>query len=280
MRVTWLGHATCVLDLPDGTRLVTDPLLGARAGVLIRRGRVPEHAEWVDADAVLLSHLHHDHAHLPSLRATGGLVLGPASTARWAERQRLRARGLGDEWFQLSSEVAVRTVPAVHGDRPMPHRPNDAVGFVVRWTDGGASGDRDGAGGGRGAAGGDGGGGAAGSGAVRRLWFAGDTELFPGLADLPDLAGGPIDVALVPVGGWGPRLSGGHLDPSRAAEAAAIVGARTAVPIHWGTFHAPLGRHVPRGWMDRGGPDFLRALDAIAPGTSGVLLAPGEHHAL
>lgn len=97
---------------------------------------------------------------------------------------------------------------------------------------------------------------------------------------IPDLAGGPIDVALVPVGGWGPRLSGGHLDPVRAVQACEFVGARVAVPIHWGTFHAPLGKHLPRGWMDRGGPEFLEALAEQGSPTRGVLLAPGEAHPL
>ncbi len=257
--VRWLGHATCVIDVA-GIRLVTDPLLGPRAGVLIRRGRVPERHEWEGADAVLLSHLHHDHAHIPSLRAVGGEVHGASSTARWALRQGLRANERENGWITLGaaaaagSGVEIRTVPAVHGDRPMPHRPNDAVGFVVRWRDD--------------------------DGEARRLWFAGDTELFPELERIPDLAGGPIDVALVPVGGWGPRLSGGHLDPVRAVQACELVGARVAVPIHWGTFHAPLGKHLPRGWMDRGGPEFLEALAEQGSPTRGVLLTPGQVHPL
>lgn len=260
--VRWLGHATCVIDV-GGQRLLTDPLLGPRAGPLIRRGRLPLHEEWAGADAVLLSHLHHDHAHVPSLRAARGTVLGPPPTALWALRQRLRGRPVTDGWYALDPAVAVRTVPAVHGDRPMPHRANDAVGFVVRWSDRAADHDDDRA-----------------AGVTRRLWFAGDTALFSGMSDIPELAGGAIDMALVPVGGWGPRLSGGHLDPSRAAEACALVGARAAIPIHWGTFHAPLMRDSPRGWMDRGGPEFIRELGARSPDTVGVLLAPGDPYEL
>jgi L-ascorbate metabolism protein UlaG (beta-lactamase superfamily) len=45
----------------------------------------------------------------------------------------------------------------------------------------------------------------------------------------------------VPVGGWGPRLSPGHLGPDEAAEAVARSGAAHAVPVHYGTLH-------PRGW--------------------------------
>src|SRR3972149_1333552 len=50
--------------------------------------------------------------------------------------------------------------------------------------------------------------------ALRRVYFAGDTDLFPGMADL-----GELDVALLPIWGWGPRLGPGHLDPYRAAAA-------------------------------------------------------------
>lgn len=66
--VTWLGHSTVVIDVA-GVRLVTDPLLGRHAGVLRRRARPPAATATAGADVVLLSHLHHDHAEVASLRA-------------------------------------------------------------------------------------------------------------------------------------------------------------------------------------------------------------------
>ncbi len=60
---------------------------------------------------------------------------------------------------------------------------------------------------------------------------AGDTALFSGMARLA----GHVDVALLPVWGWGPRLGKGHLDPRSAAEAVRLIRPRIAVPIHWGT---------------------------------------------
>src|SRR5213079_3001561 len=47
----------------------------------------------------------------------------------------------------------------------------------------------------------------------------------------------PVDVALLPIWGWGPTMGPGHMDPGRAAEAAALLGARLAIPIHWGTYY-------------------------------------------
>ena len=53
--LTWLGHATVVLDI-DGVRLVADPLLRRHNGVLRRRGGArPGGEAWSQADAALLT---------------------------------------------------------------------------------------------------------------------------------------------------------------------------------------------------------------------------------
>ena len=78
---------------------------------------------------------------------------------------------------------------------------------------------------------------------TRTVYFAGDTDLFAGMADF----GEAVDVALIPVWGWGPTLGRGlHLDPRKAADALRLIRPRVAVPIHWGTYwpHA-LGRVYP-----------------------------------
>jgi L-ascorbate metabolism protein UlaG (beta-lactamase superfamily) len=95
------------------------------------------------------------------------------------------------------------------------------------------------------------------------------------MAHLPEMAGGPIDLALVPVGGWGPRLSGGHMDPFQAARVCAVVGAAAAVPVHWGTLHTPISRSLPPGWMDVGGPAFAAAAAREAPACTVHVLRPG-----
>ena len=251
LTITWLGHSTSVIDV-DGVRLVTDPLLQRHAGLLRRRGGRPDEDLWSDPDAALLSHLHHDHAELSSLRLLGAVpVLTAPSSARWLVHHGLDGVGLHDgEWARVAgrsagAHVRVRLCPAVHGDRPMPHRPNVATGHLVRGPSG-------------------------------CVWVAGDTSLYPAMWHLPELAGAPIDVALVPVHGWGPRLSGGHLGPVDAARACAIVRARVAIPVHWGTLHAPAARRLPPGWMDRAGDAFAVALAREAPGCRAVVLAPGQ----
>lgn len=244
-RLTWLGHSTVVLDVDD-VRLITDPLLHRHAGVLRRRGPAPEPSAWQGADGVLLSHLHHDHAELRSLRLLGAApVLTAPDNARWLDGKGIGgATGLDSgAWYGFGA-VEVRLTSAVHEHRPMPHRPNAANGHLVRSPAG-------------------------------TIWLAGDTELHPGIADLPAHSGTPVDVAVVPVSGWGPRLSGGHLDPVDAARACATVGARYAVPVHWGTLHAPAARHLPPGWMDRPAAQFASALEHYAPACEPVVLPLG-----
>ncbi|SKC79232.1 MBL fold metallo-hydrolase [Krasilnikoviella flava] len=270
--VTWLGHSTVVLDLTgqDGrtARFVTDPLLRRHAGVLRRRGVRPDAEAWRGTDAALLSHLHHDHAELGSLRLLGDVpVLTAPANARWLRGKGLRGVGLdpptvpgdhegvasrrraahddkGGAWHEVAG-AQVRLTAAVHGDRQMPHRPNAANGHLVRVP--GAT-----------------------------VWAVGDTEHYAGVGHVRELAGGHVDVALVPVSGWGPRLSGGHLGPRGAAEVCAEVRPRVAIPVHWGTLHVPGGQHLPRGWMDHAGAAFAAACHRVAPEVRAVVLRPGE----
>jgi L-ascorbate metabolism protein UlaG (beta-lactamase superfamily) len=251
--LTWLGHSTVVIDL-DGTRLVTDPLLGRHAGLLRRRGARPSRVTWERPDAVLLSHLHHDHAELGSLRMLPREVpvITAPENATWLRRKGLHGVSPGPEgWVDVGdgNGVVVALCRADHSSRPMPHRPNAANGHLVRSS-------------------------------AAAIWVAGDTSLYPELSGLGDEMQGRIDVAIVPVSGWGPRLSPGHLGPVEAAEACALVGARYAVPVHWGTLHAPGGRHLPRGWMDRPAREFEAAVSRLAPECTPVVLRHGVRTAL
>jgi L-ascorbate metabolism protein UlaG (beta-lactamase superfamily) len=106
----------------------------------------------------------------------------------------------------------------------------------------------------------------------RRVYFAGDTDLFHGM---DELAGG-LDVALLPIGGWGPSVGRGHLDARKAAEAAAMLRPRLAIPIHWGTFlRLGLGRRAEE--LLREPPRrFAAQLAERAPEVDAAVLEPGE----
>jgi len=202
----FLGHSTVRLELA-GSVVLTDPVLTARVGPLRRTAPTPDRAHFADVDLVLLSHLHSDHLHLPSLRRLPrtARVVVPRGAGRW-----LRSRGIRNVDELAPGEelehgaLRVHGVPAAHsghrfGPRSTRGPQAAALGHLV-----------------------EGGG--------HRVYAAGDTDLFPGMAGF-----GPLAAALLPVWGWGLSLGPGHLDPHRAAEAVGLLRPRVAVPVHWGT---------------------------------------------
>jgi len=244
-----------LLDL-DGVRLLTDPLLRDRVSYLRRLVARVDPADYAGVDAVLVSHLHFDHLDLPSLRMVGRgtPVIVPRGGGRLLRRngfRRVTEMEAGEE-----TRVGACTVRAVHAEHPGARSPlgprAPALGYVI-------------------------------SGGLR-IYFAGDTGVFDGMAEI-----GPLHLALLPVGGWGPlaplweRLPApvpGHLDPRRAAEALRLLRPLAAVPIHWGTYALPgMGRSVA---ASAGGPPagFRRHAAALAPSVEVRVLEPGEALAL
>ncbi|HEY0532115.1 MAG TPA: MBL fold metallo-hydrolase [Actinoplanes sp.] len=245
--VTWWGHSTLWLA-DSGSTLLTDPVLSDRLAHL-RRAAGPTPQLPGEPDAILLSHLHADHFHLASLRAVPGkpLLIMPRGAAGFA------AKALGPQAASRMVELApgeqtavggvkVRAVPAAHdgGRGPWSRERALAVGFVVEGS--------------------------------ARTWFAGDTGLFDGMSEL-----GPLDLALIPVGGWGPTLgSPGHLDAVTGAEALRRSQAGWAVPVHYGTLW-PIGlARVRRHMFREPGVRFAEEAARVAPEAKVRVLTQGE----
>ena len=104
-----------------------------------------------------------------------------------------------------------------------------------------------------------------------RVYFAGDTDLFEGMA----LIEPNLDVALLPVAGWGPRLPPGHLDPLRAAEALRLLRPRVAVPIHWGTYRR-IGLSREPAALREPAESFARLAAELAPDVDVRVLPVGS----
>jgi L-ascorbate metabolism protein UlaG (beta-lactamase superfamily) len=238
--LTWLGHSTVLVDL-DGTRVLTDPVLRRRVAHLVRAKRVPDSA-FAHVELVVVSHAHWDHLDVLSLRRVGRDV--PVVIPQGAGRLLVR-RGLANvievaEGSEL--EVGTISVRATHAEHDARRGPfgvrSPALGYVLEGS--------------------------------RSVYFAGDTDLFEGMRSLAE----GLDVALLPIAGWGPRLPRGHLDPERAAEAVWMLEPRMAIPVHWGTFSPIFGR----GQSDPAGPAVRFAARAreLAPDVEVRVLEVGE----
>lgn len=243
LRATYLGHATALLEA-GGARLLTDPLLrGSLLGVLRRRHIRPE-LELRGLDAVLISHVHRDHLDLPSLRrlGRGTPIVVPAGAGPLLAREGFTAVHEVRAGDRLEfGALRVEATPAVHGASRRGAGPTEALGYLV-------------------------------DGADARAYFAGDTEIFDGMADLAE----GLDLALLPIWGWGPTLGAGHMNPEQAAAALELLRPRRAVPIHWGTY-TPIGAPRIWPWMSHWpAAGFAEQARSTAPDTEVVILAPGE----
>src|SRR5213592_1448959 len=155
VHITWIGHATVLVEVA-GRRLLTDPLLRPRLAHLRRVAPGVDPEALVGVDGVLISHMHLDHLDVRSLRR---LPDRPRLIVPRGAAGLLRHHGFvgadeiaAGEAVQLGP-VTVRAVPARHDGRRRPLGPRaETLGYVI---DGGA-----------------------------RVYFAGDTDLYDGMAEL------------------------------------------------------------------------------------------------
>jgi L-ascorbate metabolism protein UlaG (beta-lactamase superfamily) len=242
-KIDYLGHSTVILDF-NGVRVITDPVFRRRIFHLTRTAPLPESVIYQDIDIVLVSHLHYDHLDIQSIRSLGD---GPLVCVPKGAGNLLRKNGISNfrelvigEEFSIGN-IPVRTTYARHRNSRHPlGMQAECMGFLV--------------------------------GNEITIYYPGDTQIFPEMASISDR----IDVALMPVWGWGPHLGRMHMSPVQAAEAMAYLKPNLAIPIHWGTY-LPIGL----AWLK---PDFhssppLVFADSVKKNHSEVevrILKPGE----
>lgn len=200
VELTWLGHATVRLTLPDGQVVLIDPWLRDNPAC-----PEAEH-EQARVDAVFVTHGHFDH--LGSALDVARLspeMFSNFEISAWLESQGVESvTGLNTGGtVTTSGGVSGTLVPAVHSSGITAEDGSIVYGgspggWVLRMPDG------------------------------PTLYHAGDTFVFGDLALIGELYA--PDVAFLPIGG--------HftMDPRAAAHAARLLGAPTVVPIHFGTF--------------------------------------------
>jgi L-ascorbate metabolism protein UlaG (beta-lactamase superfamily) len=245
-RLTWLGHSSVLLEI-GGLRVLTDPVLGPGIGP-IRRRVGPVEIDLAAVDVVLISHLHRDHLDLPSLKLLPPAVrmvapVGAGALLRTTGHEQITELEPGQA--TIDGGLTINAVRAVHDGRRRPIGSGPpALGFRIE--------------------------------ADQSIYFAGDTDIFPEMAELAP----GLDLALLPVGGWGLTLGSGHMDPVRAAEALTLLRPTTAIAIHWGTLW-PVGlSRVRRELFEEPARRFAEEARRVAPLVSIPFLDPGDQFEL
>ncbi len=219
MRVTYVGHATLLLEI-GGVRVLTDPNFEPRLAGMLPRVAAPGIALHAvpKLDAILLTHAHADHLSFAALDALPRDVplYAPPAVQRW-----LQKRGYGhavpiapDDKMQIGPVALLAAAARHRGNRYGFDRWRAATNMYLL-DDG-----------------------------HRSCFFAGDTALVGDTHHLVERhlheTGRQLDVALLPIGHapwWKPGFRRGHLTSEDALELFRLLRARLLIPYHWGTFH-------------------------------------------
>ena len=209
VRLTWLGHASWLVQVAS-TSMLIDPVLGERISGVVRRNVSPglRVGQLPKIDGCLVTHNHYDHLDLPTLQQVGAPVWAGQGTGPLLRKAGLDAHEM--RWWDTAQVglATVHFVPSQHWSRRGLFDVNEMLwgGFVVE---------------------GDG----------RRVHHAGDTAYFDGFAEIGRRFSG-LDATMLPIGAYDPPwfMEVQHLNPEQAARAFLDLGARNLLAMHWGTF--------------------------------------------
>jgi L-ascorbate metabolism protein UlaG (beta-lactamase superfamily) len=226
LRITWLGHSTTLIEI-DGVRILTDPVFGERSGPVDWVGprrwyRAPiPLGELERVDAVVISHDHYDHLDYPTIIRMlewDTTFIAPIGVGAHLEYWGVaRDRIVELDWWERTqiAGLSVVMVPARHASGRHVFDQNHTLwaGYALLGT-------------------------------AHRVYFSGDTGLFPAMADIGERYG-PFDVAMIEVGSYDRSWPDWHIGPEQAIRAGKMVRAELFFPIHWGLFDLAL-----HGWTE------------------------------
>jgi L-ascorbate metabolism protein UlaG (beta-lactamase superfamily) len=202
-RVTWLGHATVLVELPSGVNLIIDPFIE-------HNPKYPKGFVLPKIDYVLLTHGHFDHIAdaVPVAQKDGATVLAMVELAGYiASKGAASTVGFNFGGTVQLPGIGVTLVEAKHSSSVEENGTSlylgVAAGLVLTIEDGPV------------------------------LYHAGDTSVFRDMELIRELYA--PEVAMLPIGD--------HytMGPKEAALAVRYLQPQVVLPIHWGTFPALTG---------------------------------------
>jgi L-ascorbate metabolism protein UlaG (beta-lactamase superfamily) len=225
--ITWLGHGTFQLRLNTGEVFLMDPWTEGNPTY------PPEH-KIERVDAMLISHGHFDHIHdaVPLAKKFGPQVVAIYETVHWLESKGVEnVLPMNKGGSQKVGPITVTMTHAIHScgilDDGRIIYGGEAAGYVLHLEDG------------------------------RRVYFAGDTNVFSDMQLIEQLY--HPELAFLPIGDLY------TMGPREAAMACRLLKPKQVIPMHFGTFPPLVGR-----------PEQLADLIRDLPQTKVLALEPGK----
>ncbi|MEB3034683.1 MBL fold metallo-hydrolase [[Mycobacterium] nativiensis] len=229
LAVTWLGHATALVEV-DGYRVLTDPLWSDRCSPSDAVGPKRLHPPPVElsalpaVDAIVISHDHYDHLDIDSVTALARSQRAPFVVPLGVGAH-LRAWGIpADRVIELDwdehttlGELRLTCTPARHFSGRFLTR------NLTLWASWVIAGPR------------------------YRIYFGGDSGYTTSFGKI-GAEHGPFDVTLLPIGAYNTAWPDVHMNPEEAVRTHLDLNGGpggTLVPIHWCTF-----RLAPHRWNE------------------------------
>ena len=226
LRVTWLGHSTQLIEI-DGLVVLTDPIFGGRASPFQWAGP----ATWYEppipldqlppVDVVLISHDHYDHLQMPTIQRMvdwDTQFVAPLGVGAHLEYWGIPPERVTElDWWEdvRVGALTVTATPSRHASGRQVLDQNHTL-----WASYAIVGPQ------------------------HKVWFSGDTGLFPALDEIGQRLG-PFDLTMVEAGAYDKTWPDWHLGPEQAIEAHQMVGGEVFMPIHWGMWDLAL-----HGWTE------------------------------
>ncbi len=222
LRVTWLGHSTCLIEI-GGQVVLTDPMFSDRASPLSFAGPkrfdsepplLPEQLKRVDT--VVISHDHYDHLDYRSIQVLDPVVsryMVPLGVGGHLERWGISPEKITElDWWEEANEGPLHFVatPARHFSGRSLTDGNKTLwaSWVIEDAD-------------------------------HRVFFGGDSGYFDGFKDI-GYKYGPFDITLLESGAYNEAWSEIHMMPEQTVQAHRDLNGKVLLPIHWAKFNLAL----------------------------------------